>query len=1518
MKGKRWKRAIAAVLAVVLSVPVLPGTKVETEAAVVTTVPEPVYQYDFDGTLEATIGEKTAVKYVGGEDKMSEYVGNTEFGSDRNGTENGAVYLNNSYGLDLNIGSLSGDYTFSFWVSAKEQVKLHGPVFMVGDFDNYVSLSGKGSNDEIKIWTHGDGYGWSEVLNPITSGLNQWHHYIMTIDTDTGFMRFYTDGKFINEINVSRTAFTNSDSDVYLGVNYWDDMFCGYFDEVKVFDEVLTAAQIEVLYGAEFAIDAPEIATVGDVISVEAVATNENYTIDWSVSDSDLAEIDTLGNVTCKADGTVSVIGILKDGENVIGKLTDSITVYADTTANEYPNNIAMFTFDQSDDGFKGGNAVAISSTGSTEDLMSTIDGKQGIQIGTKNAEFLKVTDAEGKPLLNGYDDVKISFEYKDLSGGTDWVLFAAPNDASPTYPKEHYLGIIGNSNIQVERYDNEDGRPGVPSATLENGTWSKIDIVLTEGNTAIYVNGNLAIQMNSDYSLAEILENSENGILWIGKATWGQGEYSSFYMDNFSISVKTNYAGLDEVLKSYLSLDPIQYEESSWESLEEKYTEVYSVRNTEGVTQKEVDKAANELKTAINELVPKITIDKTELYILIDEAEQKVETDYKPTGWTAFASALSQAREVGQSGAVTQDEVNAAILTLRTAMDALVQRADKTNLVAAIDDAEKKNETLYTIASWKEFGEALKTARDLNADGDASEEDITSAITALEVASSKLVSKELKLIASYDLTKTDAVNGSTLVDQSGFDNNATLVNFDSSIDTANGLAFDGQNDYVGLPASLDLVNTEEFAVEATFKANDKEFGWLWSIGTGNESNYVFLVPRSPDNNESVLSGAKDSQTEYTFNNRNAGRLGDAEEHTIRVEFENGDMKIYIDGDISAHSLETGLQMENLLADAETNEGFIGYLGKSLYPNDPYFNGTLTKFEIYAKVAEPNKKELTNTIDTVLEEDNYTEESWNAYSNALEMAASVLEDTSTTQYIVDEATRTLQKTINELELKGYTYYEAENVNTTTGNPQPKKVDIASGETVYTYMGQNPVNSTYHGTITFENLLVKKAGSYNLRVYYMGHYEESRSYDLQIKVNDSEPVLCKLDNVLGDAVYVYEIAVDLIEGENSILFSGTAEATDWTVNIDRIAIEEYLDTTALQTAIETAQSLEGEDYTKGSYEVVTQKLDAAEAILKAPYKTQEEIDEAAEAFNTAINGLVLISGVKEKMALIYSFIGKHDSAEFEAGKWSTLISSIKDADFMLSNPNVDQSAVDNTLNLLAEHLEQMATYTVTVKGTGTVEDRLADPIEKGAELDFGAMDMATLRADAQDQDAIPFAYWAQLDSEEKILSVLSYAPVYTFYVTEDINVMPVYAEPEDVITEDSSDEDIKKYLEDKMFINSETTYDEGLQRLMITARRGLPMGCVIEEHGILVTKNADYSTEPSTFVIGESGEVPIGVVKKGIAGGEINGMDSLKVALGDNQTCYTRGYVKYTYTIGERTVSGTFYGDIVSGTNTLTI
>jgi len=203
---------------------------------------------------------------------------------------------------------------------------------------------------------------------------------------------------------------------------------------------------------------------------------------------------------------------------------------------------LADFNFDDDSTGFTSENAKA-EGTYTLKDSYNEAAGK-ALYLDGSSSNYLTVKGTDGKALLAGAKELTISYEAKPDRTGTNWVLYAAPGSSAPTYQSETYLGIMQKSgSTTLERYKNSGSRPTNPSASTGND-WARVDIVMTETDTKMYVNGKAVSKEDSSYALSDIV--GKNGILQIGKANWGSGEYYKGWIDNLRIESRALSA--DEV----------------------------------------------------------------------------------------------------------------------------------------------------------------------------------------------------------------------------------------------------------------------------------------------------------------------------------------------------------------------------------------------------------------------------------------------------------------------------------------------------------------------------------------------------------------------------------------------------------------------------------------------------------------------------------------------------------------------------------------------------------------------------------------------------------------------------------------------------------------------------------------------------------------------------------------------------------------------------------------------------------
>ena len=193
---------------------------------------------------------------------------------------------------------------------------------------------------------------------------------------------------------------------------------------------------------------------------------------------------------------------------------------------------IANFDFENlsDNDDITGGGAKA---TGTYSVVDSYGESGKAISLSDSKKQFLNVTKENGDSLLKGCKSVSLSFDANVGRTGTDWLFYAAPN-TNPQSSPEYYLGVANiGSKLTIEHFKN--GRNGATTNTpLAINTWVHVDVVYTQDETIVYVDGEKKSSFSSDNKLEDIL--GETPITYIGKANWGSGEYCRAYLDNYKI----------------------------------------------------------------------------------------------------------------------------------------------------------------------------------------------------------------------------------------------------------------------------------------------------------------------------------------------------------------------------------------------------------------------------------------------------------------------------------------------------------------------------------------------------------------------------------------------------------------------------------------------------------------------------------------------------------------------------------------------------------------------------------------------------------------------------------------------------------------------------------------------------------------------------------------------------------------------------------------------------------------------
>lgn len=196
------------------------------------------------------------------------------------------------------------------------------------------------------------------------------------------------------------------------------------------------------------------------------------------------------------------------------------------------------FNSDPDDGAFASAQGNAKATVQGTVDLVNGKDDDNGKAAQLGSGFWLNVTKSDGSALLNGLDDVTISYDSKAAATGGQWTVFAAPTAGAVNGSAPTYVGVLDRTDkTRVERYLN--GRAS-DIATIDKNTgtkdaWKHVDLVISGKTAKLYVDKKFVASNVNGEDLKSILGGS-GGVLQIGKGNWGNGEYFTGLLDNLTI----------------------------------------------------------------------------------------------------------------------------------------------------------------------------------------------------------------------------------------------------------------------------------------------------------------------------------------------------------------------------------------------------------------------------------------------------------------------------------------------------------------------------------------------------------------------------------------------------------------------------------------------------------------------------------------------------------------------------------------------------------------------------------------------------------------------------------------------------------------------------------------------------------------------------------------------------------------------------------------------------------------------
>lgn len=249
------------------------------------------------------------------------------------------------------------------------------------------------------------------------------------------------------------------------------------------------------------------------------------------------------------------------------------------------------------------------------------------------------------------------------------------------------------------------------------------------------------------DYSAELIALNSyQLGALVFGQSADGDfaatgndpsgSEYSSMLLAFDYREKPVDFAALQQLVDEAGALVEADYTPESWSSFATRLQEAREVLANADATQEDVDQAAAMLAAARDALVEAVTADLDELRAFVDKVDGLDQGLYTPESWSAFSEALAAAQALLVDDATTQDQADAALVSLQEAYGALVRAdVDTQALKDLVSEAEGLKASDYSQGTWSDLEAALEAAREVLANPQASQSDVDDALVALQSA---------------------------------------------------------------------------------------------------------------------------------------------------------------------------------------------------------------------------------------------------------------------------------------------------------------------------------------------------------------------------------------------------------------------------------------------------------------------------------------------------------------------------------------------------------------------------------------------------------------------------------------------------------------------------------------------------------------------------------------------------------------------------------------------------------------
>ncbi len=333
-----------------------------------------------------------------------------------------------------------------------------------------------------------------------------------------------------------------------------------------------------------------------------------------------------------------------------------------------------------------------------------------------------------------------------------------------------------------------------------------------------------------------------------------------------------------------------------------------------------------------------------------------------------------------------------------------------------------------------------------------------------------------------------------------------------------------------------------------------------------------------------------------------------------------------------------------------------------------------------------NKTELQSLVSEVIDQNNYTQESYDAYLECLNEAQELLKQDDISQNNIDIASWNLKEAIlklekivvdkSNLEESIQRALEVDGTLYTQESYQNLQTVLAACQSVYEK--ENATQVEVDEAVTALNEAIEALVDKPVVV-------ETNKVALQIAVDTANTL--KTNGALDQVVPVVVIEFDTaLENAQTVLADSSVDQITVDSAFYRLANAIHKlgflqgDKDALEALIAEVEKLVEEDYTTDSWTALQDALDAAKDVMNNDNAMQEEVDEAYNNLKDAMSSLVLRAD-KTRLQAMYDMVNGLDISKYTEATVANLTDPMANAKAVLENVDATQAEVDGAYEAL---------------------------------------------------------------------------------------------------------------------------------------------------------------------------------------------------------------------------------------------